>query len=255
MKRRKLIITSIVLTLSMGVIPAFAVSDAGIQLQKWYDSRFNAATESINDSVVSPGLGRMNSQLSELTNKLIESSKKAIKDAESNTLLYSIGPIYDYMSNYIDSINSKKKELIGDNGGKGTISKDFDSFVKDKNEEVDKAADNAVQEFLNGLNEDLNDKADDSKKAMEQRASDAQSELSQAITASKQKISNKLAAEEGTAESEIKAHINLKVDESKKAVEDSTKDLVHSKISSINQKGLELESEALQEMSSLISQI
>lgn len=255
LKKRKLVIASIALTLSISVGTAFAVSDAGGQLQRWYDGRFSGATESINNDVVSPGLDRIESQLSDLKDRLIEDSKQAIKDMKSKTLLYSIGHIYSHMQGYIDSINSKKKELIGTDKKEGTISNDFDSFVKDKNKEVDKAADEAVQEFLNGLNEELNDKVYHSEKAIEQKASDAQSELSQDIAASKEQISNKLTVEEGIAQDEIKTHINSKLKESKNAVEENTNILVGNKVNAIKQEGLKIQGQAIQEMSNVISQI
>jgi hypothetical protein len=249
MKKKKAVIASLVLGLSMSAGTAFAISDAGERLKFWYDSKFHQSQNDMNENIVKPLLEDMRNQLENHANELIDESKQRIEELAHGVIGYSIGSIYIHTGEYIKQIRDKEAEL------KPKVSSDFDSFVREKNEAVDSFIDSEAEKFLNALNNELDGIVTDTSKNIQDTSNKAQEDLKDEIAITKSQVSEQIKLNQERSEEEIKDNIDTNTIQAKENIESFAQIYSNEKIKAIEEKAKELEEQAQESMSNIILNI
>jgi len=250
-KKTKALVTSMVLITSLSTGTVFAVSDAGKQLQKWYQGRFKTVTKSITKNTIDPRVDDMFERIDDLQEFLISDAKEKLQKAEAGTSFNSVS-ILQYNNKYINQISTKKNQLTKKGG---IIAKDFDNYIGQQNEGFDKTIDDSVNEFFTDLNVSLDNEVSASKEVMESGSRNAQEELAKTISNSKEHITSNISTYQRKALNSIKDNMDSNITESKKNVEENTQVLVDGQAKSLQSTGSELENQAKEQLINIIEKI
>lgn len=251
MKKTKALITSMVLITSLSTGTVFAVSDAGKQLQKWYQGRFKTVTKNITKNTIDPRVDNMLERIDDLQEFLISDAKEKLQKAEAGTSFNSVS-ILQYNNKYINQISAKKNQLTKKGG---IIANDFDNYIGQQNEEFDKTIDDSVNEFFIDLNVSLDNEVNASKEVMESSSKNAQEELAKTISNSKEHITSNISTYQGKALNSIKDNMDSNITESKKNVDENTQVLVDGQAKSLQSTGSELENQAKEQLINIVEKI
>lgn len=251
--RNKIIAGAVVFSMVGGLGTVFATSDAGAQLESWYNNtRFPQAVAKVTNDVTAYAktlVGGLFSWLGETKNGAVAAVTKAGTDEEAR----ANGAINGALKEHKDSITAKQSEienampkLFDDNVAKANLQVDdyAGKGVSIANGQIKPAVDKQGKDSLGGVTTNVGA----TKEA-------AVADLTSAIKAAKDSISGKVDTEVATATGEINKHIDDKIAETKPLVESAADTLVGAKKTSIEAEGQKIEGQAKDAMDALVEGI
>ncbi|MFD2442806.1 hypothetical protein ACFSO7_02195 [Bacillus sp. CGMCC 1.16607] len=248
----KIVVGAVAFGLVSGVGTAFANTDAGGQLQSWYNNQFNAATGKSATELTKYGVGLAKGLEAE-KNKLKGDTVQNVKTAGTDEVTRANGAINTAAQGHIDAINTKKGAISSG------MSNQFDQFVNKTNgvtnSVVTSVAKKAQTEIENAVKAQgstsltfVNDQVSATKNA-------AIESLGQAIKDAKSELEGLLAAEQTAATNEMKANLDAQISAKRTQITESIAALELLKKGEITQKGASIEAAAKAELDALVSGI
>lgn len=239
-------------TLVGGVGTAFAATDAGTNLETWYNNQFKASTKALWDTVYKEGVQKAIAQMGwfNTTKNTAVNNVKAAGETEVTT---SNETINGMLKEHTDAITAQQGTITTDMPG------EYDGFVNEKNNWVDGEA-TKYTALANGdikNNLDKQGTASFNKVTNEVGAtkSAAIKSLEDAIAKAKGELNVLIASEQTAATAEIRTHIQGQIDAKKIEIEKATKDLEQAKKDAIEAEGLRIENAAKSELDGLVNGI
>lgn len=254
-KRRKVVITSIVIGSALFAGTAFAAFNAGELLNSWYQANMKVAAGIINTKVVLPAETKIYNQFNRLVSRLIENSKTPIDDQTTKARFNSSLSILNYGNKYENEIKNTKREILGTKQKSGIMDQDFEGFVQEESQTADNAINETIGQVVRDLTDELDGVVNESKAAMQESSSNTQKELANVIAASKQQITDKLNSEKADSLETIKNEVNSDVTAAKVNIQGDTKTYVDADIQKVQDTGSGLKDNAEKELANVISNI
>lgn len=249
MKKKKILIASLALTFSLSVGTVFASVNAGEKLQQWYEGRFQQSVSDINENTVQPLSLDMGDKIATYAKELIAGSKERIEESANNTTWYHVGSIFIHNGRYIDQIRTKQDDL------KKSVTSEFDTFISNKNQEVNDKVDEVAKYLLTDLSDELDGIVKDTTSSLQLKANEAQEDLSKTIEKAKSQLREKVDSEKSLAEKELTDYIDNMIEKAKLDIATIASNSSSKNIQTIQEKGSELENQAYDEMSNIILNI
>lgn len=224
-----------------GAGTVFADTNAGGQLQSWYNKQFSTSSDQVWKDLSTYGNGKIG-ELTSWFNGTKNTSVTNVTDTGTNEIARANREIGAELDLHINDINNKVNQIKSSAPGQydttvsrynNTINGYADSAQAYANGDIKKALDNQGTSSFNKVNEDVTTTKDNAINALTQKIVDAKKELSDLIK-----------AEETAATNEVKAHLDDQISEKKLQIKTDTDTLEAAKKKAITDEGAKIEGEA-----------
>jgi hypothetical protein len=250
--KKKLIVGVAAFGLVSGAGVAFAASDAGVELQSWYNSKFNSAKTDSQNAVIGYAVGQAGALTNEF-NGLKNGAKADIAAAGTTEQGRANGKINTYKQDYIDAINTKETEI-----GAGMAAA-FDSHVTSTTNQMNAIIDGVAATYKTQATNEINTQGTTSFNAVTTNVglskTEALAALTKEIADTKAALQALLDAEKTTASKELKDNFDTKVQAKRIELTNYINNLEAAKILLIQGEGSRIEGEAKSEMDTLVDGI
>jgi hypothetical protein len=250
--KKKLIVGVAAFGLVSGAGVAFAASDAGGELQSWYNAKFNTAKTDSRNAVIGYAVGQAGALTNEF-NGLKNGAKADIAAAGTTEQGRASGEINTYKQSYIDAINTKETEI-----GAGMAAA-FDSHVTSTTNEMNAIINGVAAAYKTQATNEINTQGTTSFNAVTTNVglskTEALAALTKEIADTKAALQALLNAEVTTASQELKNNFDTKVQAKRVELTNYINGLETAKILLIQGEGSRIEGEAKSEMDTLVDGI
>lgn len=239
--KAKLAVVSVAALTFLTAGTVYAYSDAGAQLQNWYDKRFKQASNQIDRDTVQPGLEEMQAAVDRKAEKLIGNAKEELQATEQDVSLDVNGSIWIANGAHLDALRKAKNKLL-----RTTIGADFDQYVSNKQNEIDRELEQTAADYVDELTKALEAEAAGALNTMESNAAKAKDGLKAEIESTQSALNEKLIQEKGTAKTEVIGHLEKTIDDARGQLNAYAADQVERQEQTIEQTGAQLERQAVE---------
>ncbi|MEI4770645.1 hypothetical protein WAX74_13500 [Psychrobacillus sp. FJAT-51614] len=248
----KVVAGTVAVTLFAGAGVAFGASDAGTNLQNWYNAKFTKDKIEVSGTAVVYsgaklfGLGLENiKHKGEVAGQIKQTREQATSNTTSNINSKSV--------EHIKSINDQKTEILKN------IGTQFDELYTDATSLMNKAGEESSKTLIKDLEKYSGNQGSTAIVTVESDLTGikntAVSNLQTAITNAKTDLEAKLKTEKDLTISEIKTMVDNKIIEIRNEIVKSRNDMISAQQKLINAKATEIETAAMGEMDALVSGI
>jgi hypothetical protein len=235
-----------------GIGTAFANTDAGGQLQNWYNTKYGQATHQSATDLYRHAAGQVNGLVAE-KNKLKNDTVASVNQAGIDEVARANGNINTVANGYIDAINNKQDTL------EAGMPAQFDSFVDGTtayaNGIVDVEAGKAQSEITTAVNNQGTTSLNQVTTDVTAAKNSAIASLEKEIASAKEELQSLLDSEKETASVELKANFNAKIQEVRTTITGLVAKLEAEKKQAIIDEGKQIENEAKAALDGLVSGI
>lgn len=248
----KVIAGTVSVTLLAGAGAAFASSNAGQNLQNWYNGQFNSATNSVS----SQSYGYVNGKVGELVaeyNGLKSAATTSINGTRDSSTTRVNNVIESEKQAHIDAINNQKAEISG------YMATQFDGLSTYASGLINQAGIDAVTYANTNLGAHASDVGGD---AVDKLSTDvvaaseaAVAALETAISTAKGELNAQLALETTATVTEIKGMVDAKIVELRNTITQIKDDLVLAQQNLINAEALKQLNDAKEDLQSVVNGI
>ncbi|WP_409270402.1 hypothetical protein V1499_13355 [Neobacillus sp. SCS-31] len=250
--KSKIVTGAVAVGLLSGVGAAFANTDAGEQLQTWYNKQFNGSQFAIAQDSAAYSAEKSEAFQTEY-NGIKAKVTTDINEKRNSATTASTGAINTTKDNYITKVNNKKTEISN------AMAAQFDGIFNLANLAIN-AAGVTTREIA--YFELKNQARNDGKAALLQVENDinaaqaaAKSDLEAAIKNAKDELTLQLNGETQATKQEIKDAIDTKINELRTLITARANALVQEQQNAIQNKANDLEAKAKQELENIVSGI
>ncbi|WP_040207388.1 hypothetical protein [Neobacillus jeddahensis] len=250
--KTKIVTGVVTVGLLSGVGAAFAATDAGTQLQNWYNGQFGRSAVTIQNGVVNHVAGKVGALQAEY-NGVKGNVTNQINGERDAQVTASTSEINAAKSKYIDQVTAKKATL---SNGMAAQFDDISAFANSVINQAGVVAQNYANDELTKLAKDKGDAAITSVNTQLTAAqTKAKGELETAITNAKHDLTVQLAGETQATTQEINNAIDAKIGELRTLITNKAQELVDAQKTLIQNKADELESAAKTELDNVVKGI
>jgi hypothetical protein len=171
---------------------AFALGDAGLSLQDWYNQRLFQAKEDISKNTVEPLMDQIRDDLGTKKGQLIQNAVEKIKKSEKDVIEKVSSSIFIHKDRYIDQIKAKQAELekriSGDLNSASnqrtlnSVPSDFDIIVNQEKAKSTAAVEAEIASLLTEMNKELDITLQDMKSSLNSAAENTQKEPADTVS-------------------------------------------------------------------------
>jgi hypothetical protein len=235
-----------------GIGTAFANTDAGTQLQSWYNGQFNTAKQQSASAVYNYALGQKNSLMQEKEN-LKNAAVTNVATAGTDEVDRANGEINSALESHVDAVNTKEAAITTAMPGQ------FDSFVTSTNGTVNyyvgQEASKATNEITSAVNAQGVVSVDTVNTEVSTTKTNAVAALESEISAAKAELQRLVNEEKAAATQELKDNFDAQIVAVRGQIVDLIADLENANKEAIADKGAEIEAAAKAELDALVNGI
>lgn len=247
------VVTGVVtLGLLSGVGVAFANTDAGQQLQNWYNGQIGKSTSKLAADTTGYATSKAPALAREY-NGIKTEAEKGIKDAQNAKTTLASDSITSAAQTHINKVNVQKEKIAD------YMDDQFDQIVTFANGVINQAGNEAYRIADHDLQKFTGQKGT---KAQEEMTSElnntkeqAKRDLQDAINSAKDTLQSQLDSETTAATNEIKTAIDDKITELRTMINNRVDELVEAQKQLIAAKAEELQKQAIAELDSVVDGI
>jgi hypothetical protein len=235
-----------------GMGTAFANTDAGTQLQNWYNTQFTNAKQQSASAVYSYAMSQKNDLMQE-KNNLKNAAVTNVATAGTNEVDRANGEIDSALAGHVDAINTKEAAITTSMPGQ------FDQVVSSTNRTVNyyvgQEANKAKNEITTAVNAQGAESVGYVNTEVTQTKTDAVAALEAEIAAAKAELERLVGEEKAAATSELKANFDAQIVKVRGEIATLISDLEEANTKLITDKGAEIEAAAKDELDALVNGI
>ncbi|SET08800.1 hypothetical protein SAMN05216389_105118 [Oceanobacillus limi] len=230
---------------------AFANTDAGEQLQQWYDAAFGNTVDSIEDEVTEYGEGLM-PELEDEYNGMKEDATADINATRDSEITSAEDAIDAAKASHLESLGSTKEEILSGMGQQFYQDVFLPGYfeITALANEAEEFATNDLTDYTGAKGEEAVENVTD---ALNTARDGAVQELEDAIEAAKGAIESELANQEEITARNLKNQVDFAVRDVREAVNNLLDELVEEQQSIIADAAAELENEAIDALDEVVA--
>ena len=250
--RKKMVIGVVGFSIMVGSGTALASTDAGQQLQNWYNKQFTVASSEVKTGVENHAKGLIPSLISWF-NGVKSDATKNIEDNATTEIDRAANAINSAKDGYIEEISETKDSI---NSG---MAAQFDSIYSKAQEALDKEAQKYAKIAKDDVTKSLNTTGAAQVKNVEndvnivkEAAKDA---LTLAINDTKTELQGNIDTERNATITEINNYIDARIVTEKEILTSTVDDLKATNKAAIELKGSQIEATAISELDAMVDAI
>ena len=250
--RKKIAIGVLSLSMVGGVGTVFAATNAGDQLQNWYNSQFGIATNTVSE-MLDNREAEFSNQLNSDKQAIIVDKTAAIEAAgneERDRAIQAIGQMKD---GYVKQINDKKSKIEEAMPGQFN---DYVEGLKDASQTyVNQEGDNAQTEISAAIDNQASQSLLDITVNVTDAKDAAKKELTDKIQTAKKELQALIDAQKNAADTAVQTNLQAQIEAKKAEIEAAVEQLEAAKKQDIEAEGSRIQAEAQAALDDIVNEI